>query len=130
LLVDDPRVVASIKTISAALLADAPALLIILSDQRLAVDRVGRIGEISSAIDSGAAGENVWLAATERGLGTQFTMISAMAGIRVILGLPDHVRVDLIMPVGVPEETKRQTGPRRHVSRFHRNRYGAFHDVA
>lgn len=124
MIVDDPRVIRAIKQISASLLANAPALLILLTDLRLAADRIGRIGELSSMIDSGAAGENVWLAATDVGLGTQFTMISAMPGIRVILGLPDHYRVDLIMPVGFA----RTTGKRRRLgvvfNPTHYNQYG------
>jgi nitroreductase len=124
MIVDDPSVIRAIKQISAALLANAPALLILFTDLRLAVDRVGRIGQMSSMIDSGAAGENVWLAATDLGLGTQFTMISAMPGIRVILGLPEHYRVDLIMPVGFAQTT----GKRRRLSVVlnptHYNQYG------
>jgi nitroreductase len=58
------------------------------------------VGERSSAVDAGAAGENVLHAATALGLGAQFTMISAMAGISTVLGLPPHCRVDLIIPVG------------------------------
>lgn len=128
MVIDDPRVIAAIRQISAALLADPPALLILMTDVRMAVDRVGRVGELSSMIDSGAAGENVWLLATELGLGTQFTMISAMAGIRALLDLPDHFRVDLIMPVGTPAPT----APRRSLpsvrNPVHRNRYGQFAD--
>lgn len=128
MVVDDRRVIAAIRQISAALLADPPALLILMTDVRMAVDRVGRVGELSSMIDSGAAGENVWLLATELGIGTQFTMISAMAGIRAILDLPDHFRVDLIMPVGTPAPK----GARRSLpsvrNPVHRNRYGVFAD--
>ena len=56
MVVDDPRVIAAIRQISAALLADPPALLILMTDVQMAVDRVGRVGELSSMIDSGAAG--------------------------------------------------------------------------
>src|SRR6266508_3895965 len=106
LIVDDAATIRAIKHIHAALLSHPPALLIIAVDTQLALDRVGQVGLLSSAIDSGAAGENVWLAATALGLGTQFTMISAMAGIRAILDLPDRFRVDLVMPVGFPVDRK------------------------
>ncbi len=128
MIVDDPRVIAAIRQISAALLADPPALLILLTDVRMAVERVGRVGQLSSMIDSGAAGENVWLLATELGLGTQFTMISAMAGIRAILDLPEHLRVDLIMPVGTPAPKVARRSPPRVANPVHRNRYGQFAD--
>jgi nitroreductase len=124
MIVDDPRVIRAVKQLHAALLADPPALLVLFTDVRLAVKRVGRVGLLSSAIDSGAAGENVWLAATDLGLGTQFTMISAMAGIRRILGLPDHFRVDLIMPIGSPDPDARPRRVRRTVPSVHHNQYG------
>jgi nitroreductase len=124
LIVDDPAIVRQVRLISAALLANAPALLVVFTDLRLAVERVGPIAALSSAIDSGAAGENVWLAATALGLGTQFTMISAMAGIRVLLGLPDTCRVDLIMPVGHPSPNYRTGAPARIRPPVHWNRYG------
>jgi nitroreductase len=126
LVVDDPRVIRAVRQISPALMADPPQLLVILTDLRLAVERVGPVGEASSLIDAGAAGENVWLAATDLGLGTQFTMISAMPGIRVILGLPEHVRVDLIMPIGYPAPRAAASTVRSSVrpARVHRNQYG------
>lgn len=128
MIVDDPRVIEAIRQISAALLADPPALLILLTDVQMAVDRVGRVGQMSSLIDAGAAGENVWLLATELGLGTQFTMISAMAGIREILDLPEHFRVDLIMPVGTPAPRAARKAARRITNPVHRNRFGRLGD--
>jgi nitroreductase len=123
LVVDDPRIIGAIRQISPAMLANPPALLIVLTDVRLAVQRVGPVGELSSLIDSGAAGENVLLAAVDEGLGAQFTMISAMAGIRVLLGLPDHVRVDLLIPVGYPAAGPRGRGSGRPAFRVHRNQW-------
>ncbi len=128
MVVDDPRVIEAIRQISAALLANPPALLILLTDVQMAVDRVGRVGQMSSLIDAGAAGENVWLLATELGLGTQFTMISAMAGIREILDLPERFRVDLIMPVGTPAPRSARKAARRITNPVYRNRFGRLGD--
>lgn len=124
MIVDDPRVVRAIRQISPALQADAPALLIVMTDVAMAVERVGRVGEASSLIDSGAAGENAWLAALDAGLASGFTMISAMPGIRTILGLPERFRVDLIMPLGYPAmgAAPAQRGRRR--TAVHVNQYG------
>lgn len=124
MIVDDARVIRAIRQISPALQADAPALLIVMTDVRLAIERVGRVGEASSLIDSGAAGENAWLAAIDLGLASGFTMISAMPGIRTILGLPDHFRVDLIMPVGFPAAAVTAKGRRRRAAPVHFNQYG------
>jgi nitroreductase len=124
ILVDDPRVIRAVKQIHPALLGTPPVLLIILTNVRVAVQRVGRIGQSSSLIDSGAAGENVLLAATDLGLGSQFTMISAMAGIRRILDLPDHYRVDLIIPVGLPVESTSTIKSARATTTVHHNQHG------
>lgn len=124
MIVDDLRVIRAVRMISAALLANPPALLILAIDIRMAIERVGRIGHLSSAIDSGAAGENVWLLATQLGLGTQFTMVSSMAGIRAILDLPEHLRVDLIMPVGLPAPVTRTKALPRTANPVYVNQYG------
>jgi nitroreductase len=125
MIVDDPRVIRAIRQISPALRADPPCLLIVMTDVAMAVERVGRVGGVSSLIDSGAAGENAWLAAIDAGLATGFTMISAMAGIRTILGLPDNLRVDLIMPLGYPAEHAPTVSRRRRPSTpLHVNQYG------
>jgi nitroreductase len=122
--VDDPRVIRAVKQIHPAMLGTPPLLIVVVTNLPLAERRVGRVGRLSSAIDSGAAGENVLLAATELGLGSQFTMISAMAGIRRVLGLPDEYRVDLIIPVGVPAGQPPVTKSARAVAPIHRNQHG------
>jgi nitroreductase len=101
-------------------------LIVIFSDLETAHASVGEVGERCTAVDAGAAGENVLLAAAALGLGAQFTMISAMTGIRTILGLPPHCRVDLIIPVGHPEHTLPPLSadkPNR-AQRVSRNQYG------
>ena len=125
MIVDDPRVIRAIRQISPAMRANPPCLLIVMTDVAMAVERVGRVGEVSSLIDSGAAGENAWLAAIDAGLATGFTMISAMAGIRTILGLPDAMRVDLIMPIGYAAERAPTVSRQRRVNPpLHVNQYG------
>lgn len=123
MVVDDPAVIRAIRQLSPALQANAPCLLIVMIDVEMAVERVGRVGEKSSLIDSGAAGENAWLKAIDLGLGSQFTMISAMAGIRTVLGLPDRYRVDLIMPLGYPAAVPKRRGAKRAAPTVHRNQY-------
>src|ERR1700730_4644632 len=102
IIVDDPRVIKSIKQISPSLIANPPLLFIIFTDLKIALEKAGKVAELSSLVDSGASVENVLLEATNLQLGSQFTMISSMAGIRKILGLPDTCRVDLIIPIGYP----------------------------
>jgi nitroreductase len=126
IVVDDPRVIRAIRQISPSLQSSPPLLIVIYSDLETAHASVGEVGERCTAVDAGAAGENVLLAAAALGLGAQFTMISAMTGIRTILGLPPHCRVDLIIPVGHPERTLPPLSadkPNR-AQRVSRNQYG------
>jgi len=108
IVVDDQRIIRAIKLVSPSLLANPPVLLVIVTDLKEAIEKTGPLAERSSYIDSGAAGQNVLLAATELGLGSQFTMIPAMAGIREILQLPGHYRVDLIIPIGYPQNSAKE----------------------
>jgi nitroreductase len=125
ILVDDPRVIAAIKCIHPALLGSPPLLLIVVTNLDLAISRVGRVGNMSSLIDSGAAGENIVLVATDLKLGSQFTMISAMAGIRRLISLPAQYRVDLIIPIGKPFENKPAVrAPSASPPPVHHNQYG------
>jgi nitroreductase len=124
ILVDDERVIQSLRQISPSLSADPPLILVIFTDLRIAKGRVGRVGEISSLVDSGASGENILLAATSLGLGSQFTMISAMAGIRKILSLPEYCRVDLIIPLGYPNGYPKSHPPQEGANLVFHNQYG------
>jgi len=108
IVVDDQRIIRAIKLVSPSLLANPPVLLVIVTDLKEAIEKTGPLAERSSYIDSGAAGQNVLLAATELGLGSQFTMIPAMAGIRENLQLPGHYRVDLIIPIGYPQNSAKE----------------------
>jgi len=104
MVIDDPRVIKSVRQISPSLLANPPLLVVVMTDLKVAVEDTGPLAEFSSYVDSGAAGENILIAATDFGLGSQFTMIPTMAGIQEVLGLPDRYRVDLIIPIGYPED--------------------------
>lgn len=123
IIVDDPAVIAAIKQISPSLLANPPMLIIIFTDMELAHDRVGRVAERCTAVDAGAAGENVLLAATALGLGSQFTMIATMAGIQAILGLPQSSRVDLIIPVGLPAGKIKSVKQDKNANKVYHNHY-------
>jgi nitroreductase len=126
IVVDDPRVIQAIRQISPSLQSNAPLLIVIYSDLEMAHSAVGQVGDRCTAVDAGASGENVLLAAAALGLGAQFTMISAMSGIRTVLGLPPHCRVDLIIPVGHAERTLPPLSAEKpnRAQQVFRNQYG------
>lgn len=128
ILVDDKRVIQAIKQVSPSFLANPPIVLIIFTDLKVALEKTGRVAEYSSLVDAGASGENVLLAATDSGLGSQFTMISHMAAIRKVLGLPDYCRVDLIIPIGHPKEGARSSKARKGANVVFHNQYGVIYE--
>lgn len=127
IIIDDKRIIKAIRLVSPSLLADPPLLFVIITDLHEAIEKTGPLAERTSYVDSGAAGENVLLAATEMGLASQFTMIPSMAGIREILKLPEHYRVDLIIPIGFPTDDKKarqSTKARSGANIVYHNQFG------
>ena len=123
--VDDPGVIRAIQQISPSLNRNyIPMLLIIFTDEKVAYETVGPVAARCTLVDAGAAGENVLLGATALGLGSQFTMIAAMAGIRIVLGLPDHCRVDMIIPIGNPIAAPKSVKASKQGTTVYHNRYG------
>lgn len=121
--VDHPGTIAAIRRLHAALLSDPPLLLLVVTDRELAERRIGPVAERVCPIDSGAAGENVLLAATALGLAAQFTVISAMAGIRRLIGLPERCWVDLVIPIGWPGGADRPARSPHPGGMVHRNSF-------
>jgi nitroreductase len=128
ILIDDKKVIKAIRQISPSFLANPTAVIVIFTDLKIAREKVGRIAEYSSLVDAGASGENILLAATDLGLGSQFTMISHMAGIRKVLGLPESCRVDLISPLGDPARSARSTRARVGANRVYHNQFGVLYE--
>jgi nitroreductase len=124
LVVDDPRVIKSIRQLSPSLVANPPLLILVLTDLKVAVEDTGPLAEWSAYVDSGAAGQNILLAATDLGLGSQFTMIPVMAGIREILGLPSNYRVDLIIPIGYPKIPVKSAKAQKNANTVFHNKFG------
>jgi len=126
MVIDDPRVIKAIRQVSPSLLADPPLLILVLSYLKMPTELMGTspLTEWSAFVDSGAAGENILLAATDLGLGSQFTMIPSMAAIREILHLPENFRVDLIIPVGYPQGEVKSVKARRNANTVFHNGFG------
>lgn len=129
IVVDDPRAIRSIRQISPSIRADPPLFIIVATDLRREDGETNPLAERSSHIDSGAAGENITLAATALGLASQFTMVPFMSGIREILHLPEHYRVDLVIPIGYSEGRQKSVKPQANANTVYYNRYGEIYDI-
>ena len=51
-------------------------------------------------------------------------MISTQAAIRIVLGLPDHCRVDLIIPLGFPAGPVKSAKAPASANQVYRNQFG------
>lgn len=123
-LVDDPATVATVRQLSPAFLADAPAFILVCTDLERVEARMGPLGrDVVSVMDAGAAAENIALTATALGLGVCFTRSATDAALRRLLDLPDAVRPDLIVAFGRPAERPSPAVPRREPLVYH-NAYG------
>jgi nitroreductase len=71
----------------------------------IAPDYVMMCGQSASIIDVTIAFSFMMLQATELGLGTCWLGAFDENGVRKILGVPDHVRVVAMTPLGYPDET-------------------------
>jgi len=78
---------------------EAPVLIIPASDTQKSTHAVE---------DISCASENIWLQATEMGLGTVWKNVEAEAQepIKKLLGIPENFKVINILPVGYPIEDK------------------------
>jgi nitroreductase len=119
ILVDDPATVEALRPTSKAL-TGAPAFIVLVMDPT-----PSSRGDFH-AQDAAAAIENMLLAAVAQGYAScwvEGAVRAREAELRKLLGVPDHLRVWAILPVGKPaEEAKRPTksnpGEVVHLNRF------------
>jgi nitroreductase len=106
-IVSDAAILRSLAQVTPSFLArEAPLIIVICTDLEAALALGGKQNrEILSLIDSGAAAENIALAALELGLGTYFFRSSNEAALRVVLRLPPLVRPDILVAIGKPRRT-------------------------
>jgi nitroreductase len=108
LVVRDPAVLRSLAQVTPSFLArSAPLVIVLATDLEVALELGGRQNrDILSLVDSGAAAENIALAALALGLGTYFFRSSNESALRVVLQLPACVRPDILVAVGEPRPTE------------------------
>lgn len=121
--VTDPRVMQTIRQACPGFINNAPALIAVCSDLRRSEEVVGPRGvELVARLDSGAAAAYLSLAAVELGLGICVVTSWTESAVQAILGLPEHVRPEVLVAVGrpVPDPPK---AIRRFEPQVHRERY-------
>lgn len=112
--VTDRRILRTLRQVTPGLSVEPPALLALCTDTRLAEGETGLHGvRISSYIDAGAAAENIALAAAELGLGASFSRSCTEPAMAIALGLPEHVRPDILVSVGYVSPSPSRAARRR-----------------
>jgi nitroreductase len=123
-IVSDPRLVATLREVMPSFISNARACIVVCTDLALCEQLMGERGrDVVSRIDAGTAAENIALAAVELGLGVCFSQSSTEAAVREVLGLPDHVRPDIVVAVGRPA-AKPSPAIRMRPPVVDRNRFG------
>jgi nitroreductase len=84
--------------------ATAPAVIVCCAetDQHLM-----RCGMPAYVVDVSIAVDHITLAATEEGLGTCWVGAFEADKVREVVGIPDHVQIVALLPIGYPEDPER-----------------------
>jgi nitroreductase len=102
-IVTDERLVATLCEVMPSFISNARKCIVVCTDLALCEELMGERGrDVVSRIDAGTAAENIALAAVQLGLGVCFSQSSTDAAVREVLGLPEHVRPDIVVAVGRP----------------------------
>jgi nitroreductase len=120
----DPRMIASIRQICPGWLNNAPAMIAICTDTKLADEVLGASADKATVLDSGAAAAYLSLAAPALGLGICFVTSWPKETVQGVLDLPDHIRPDILLAIGHPVPSPPKA-PARFKPAVHRDRFGS-----
>lgn len=101
------------------LILEAPVVIVICSNPKQNTWRYGERGKRYSIQDTAIAAQNIWLAATEIGLGTCFLAAFDENKVAQILNLEKELYPIAIMPIGYPAESP-EPPPRRSIKEISR----------
>jgi nitroreductase len=121
--VTDPATMAAVRLVAPGFYNDAPALIAVCADLELANEVLGEgSADEVCALDAGAAGGYLTLAAPALGLAVCWTTSWTPAPIQAVLGLPDRIKPYLLVAVGRPSADAPKA-PRRFEPAVHRERF-------
>lgn len=127
--VTDPRLMSAIRLLCAGFLNNAPALIAICTDTMRAEELIGPHGEAATLMDSGGAAAYLSVAAPALGLGICYVTSWPDEAIQGVLGLPPHIRPDVLVAVGHPVTTPVKA-PRRFEPITHRDRFDPAKEIS
>lgn len=113
LIVRDPAAIRRVRTVSPGMLAEPPALIVILTDTETAARQSVQLAhDDANLMDVGTAAMNMMNLAHALGLGSCPVTSFSRSGVAVMLDLPDHLIPEWILILGHPAPQDR--GRRRN----------------
>lgn len=103
ILVTDPGLVRTVRQACPGFVNNAPAVIVICSDLDRAYEVMGPRGvEVVTRLDAGAAAGYITIAAPVLGIGVCKVTSWTEEVVQAIFDLPEHVRPEVLMAVGIP----------------------------
>ena len=107
LITRDTRKISLVRSFAPGLLAEPPALIVILTDKEASTRERLQEGDTANFIDVGTAAQNMMVMAHALGLGTCPVTSFSQRGVATVLELPDTLIPELILMVGHPKPADR-----------------------
>ncbi|MFT4040005.1 MAG: nitroreductase family protein [Thermomicrobiales bacterium] len=107
LIVRDPRRISLVRAFAPGLLAEPPALIVILTDMAAFERERLQHGDDANAIDVGTAAQNMMVQAQALGLGSCPVTSFSKSGVARALDLPEGMIPELMLMVGHPQPADR-----------------------
>lgn len=122
--VDDPRLLKTLRQACPGFINNAPAAIAICSDLEVAERVGGRSGiEEIGRIDAGTAAAHLTLAAPALGLGVCMVTSWTPGAVRAALDLPAHIRPEILVACGIPAASP-SPAPKAYPRLAHHNAFG------
>lgn len=125
IIVEDPDYVKLVRGVTPSFLANAPAVIVIITDLSRALEVMGIQGrDVLSLLDAGAAAENVALRAIELGLAVSFVRSATTEALSHVLRIPERFRIDLLIGVGYSSKSGLSAPMKGQPPVIHQNTFG------
>lgn len=111
LITRDPAKIALVRSFSPGLLAEPPALILILTDHEAVASQKLQAGDDANVVDVGTAAQNMMNMAHALGLGACPVTSFSKSGVGGVLGLPPSLTPELMLMVGHPRPVERHLNP-------------------
>ncbi len=103
-----------VKAVSPGMLGNANALIILCTDRKKGLEKIGEMASVTSLIEIGIIAQNICLEAMELGLGSCMIKSFNQNAVRELFELPEHIIPELVVSLGYPRSVPKPP-PRRTI---------------